>query len=683
MSLTPYTPSPPDLAAPRGEGHSDPEFIVDPLLDRHDLAHLLKRNWKVIAVVPLLCAILSTLWKVTREPVYESSAMLLVDSSLDQLLQFENVGSSKDSVQDSLRSLEVAVVADSVVLRVVERLDLRDSNGFLPADMAAIPELPDAKLLNFIQNNRISASLQPETRIIKITATDPDPERAKLVASTFVEEFQSFLADQRRGEVSKVKELIEIQVAEAKAEALKAERDLKTIREENKGAPLDQDHDLFAARLSQFGADLNEAVRSRVELEGIHESLSKLPENTPAADVIEIAGYRSDSHFSGLMTSLANANSRLAAAQQQFTPSHPTYLAAAAEATRYKEEIESFARDITETIAARYEAARKREALLDLEVSQLQNQLIDQKSRGSEFRVAMEEVDTRWLHYKTLQQRLSENIISTEMPGSIATVVSEPLTPFRAAGPPTFIFTAAGGFVGLFLIAGFLCWKILKGIPFTDAQQLENRFRLPVIADWTDQAANREGTNAMMPYLLGGQAQIMQVSAPGLPGECQAVAQKLALSLANGNRRTLLVRVKGHADTARITESGTKNLSLLTLSPDDIFDPSRFSSVLPKLRGSFEKILIEAGTLQSPPLIEWISSFSDREVMAVAKGTSAKSEVEQRVRRLNRESDTRIGFIFVESSQKGIQRDHLQKAAATLLGASERRGIFPRFALKH
>ncbi|MDF1657011.1 MAG: hypothetical protein P1U58_05325 [Verrucomicrobiales bacterium] len=683
MSLTPYKPQVIERTAPPEEVPGRSEFMVDPLIDRHDLGYLLKQSWKVIIFVPLLCAALVTAWKVTQEPMYESSAMLLVDSSLDQLLQFEKVGSSGDSVQESLRSLEVTVVADSVVLRVVEKLDLRNTAGFLPPDLASNPALPDAKLLDFIQKNRIKASLQPETRIIKISATDPDPERARLIASTFVDEFQSFLADQRRGEVSKVRSLIEMQVAEAKAAALTAEKELNKFRESTAGIPLDQDHDLFAARLTQFGSDLNEAVRARVELEGIHESLGNLSEGTTATDIVEIAGYRNDSHFSGLMTALSGAKSRLAAARQQYTPSHPTYLAAAAEADRYEEQIEAFADELTETVSARYEAAKKREALLGLEVAQLQNELIDQKSRGSEFRVAMEEVDNRWLHYKTLQQRLSENIISTEMPGSIATIVSEPLTPFKAAGPPTLIFPIAGGFAGLFLVSGFLIIKILAGVPFSKAGQLENRFRLPVIADWTAGNENATESNAMMPYLLGGNAQIMQISAPGLPSESAAVTQKLALSLANGNRKTLLVRVKAQADTARITESGTKNLSLLTLSPEDIFDSTRFSSVLPKLCSSFEKILIESGTLQSPPLIEWISSLSDREVIAVAKGTSAKSEIAQRVRRLNRENETRIGFIFIDPVDKEPKTKELKFENSSLQSNSRRRHLFPRFALKH
>ncbi|MEM1440764.1 MAG: hypothetical protein AAGF67_00375, partial [Verrucomicrobiota bacterium] len=679
MSLTQYSPPSRDPVVPFEEGRSESDLMVDPLIDRHDFAYLLRKHWKIIFFLPVVLAVLVTGWKVTQQPIYESSAMLLVDSSLDTLLQFEGGGGGRSTIQESLRSLEVAVVADSVVLRVVEKLDLRNSAGFLPKEMAANPNLPDAKLLGFVQKNRIKASLQPETRIIKITARDPNQERARLVAVTFVEEFQSFLADQRRGEVEEVRELIEAQVVEAKKSALEAEKALKQFRENAEDVPLDQDHGLFAARLTQFGADLNEAVRARVELEGINESLQQLPENTPALDVVEIAGYRSDSHFVSLMTSLYGAQSRLAAAKEQFTASHPTYLAAEAEAKRYEEQIEDFAGDLVKTVNARFEAARKREGLLRLEVAQLQNGLIEQKSRGSEFRAASEEVENRWLHYKTLQQRLSENIISTEMPGSIATMVSEPLTPFKAAGPPTFIFTLAGGFAGLFLVVLFLAGKILFGVPYSNAEQLEERFRLPVIADWSSQNPDPENANAMMPYLLGGHAQVIQVSAPGLPEESAAVAERLALSLSERNRKTLLIRVKPEEGNPRIMESGRKHLNLLTLSPNDIFDSTRFSAVLPKLRGSYEKILIEAGTLQNPPLLEWISSYSDREVMAVAHGTTRKSEIARRVRRLKQENDTRIGFLFIDP----IHPNSARSGRKALPANGTRRGLLSGLLLKH
>ncbi|MDF1826294.1 MAG: hypothetical protein P1U68_16730 [Verrucomicrobiales bacterium] len=681
MSFNQYSTQPPDRLSHRDEAGSD--FMIDPLIDRHDISYLLKTNWKVICLIPLLCAALVTTWKLTREQMYESAAMLLVDSSLDQLLHVEKVGSNLDSVQASLKSLEVTVVADSVVRRVVEKLDLRNASGFLPAKLASNPDLPDAELLAFIQKNRIKATLQPETRIIRISALDPSPERARLIASTFVEEFQSFLAEQRRGEVIKVRNTIENQVAEAKAAALEAERELNEYRKGSEGIPLDQDHNLFAERLTQFGSDLNEAVRARVELEGIHESLNNLSDTAPATDVIEIAGYRNDTHFSSLLTALSDARSRLASARQQYTPSHPGYLAAEAEAKRYEEQIEDFADDLIETVKARYEAAQKREALLRDEVAQLQNQLIQQKSRGSEFKVAIEEVDNRWLHYNTLKQRLSENIISTEMPGSIATMVSEPLVPFEASGPPIFIFTLAGGFAGIFLVVGVLIWKILSGIPFTNAAQLESRFRLPVIADWTTESTQTDEANAMMPYLLGGNAQVMQISAPGLPAECRRIATKLAHSLAGGNRKTLLIQVKAEPNTARIEESGIQNLSHLTLSPEDIFDPARFSSVVPKLRDSFDKILIEAATLQHPPLTEWISSFADREVIAVAKGSSVKSEIARRVRRFNQNNDTRIGFIFTNRTTGEPSIHTSRHEVKSLPSGSKFRSLFPRFALKH
>ena len=119
MSLTPYSPPNPEHLALREDGPGRPEFMVDPLLDRHDLSYVFKTNWKLLVLLPILCALLAFGWKAFSTPYYESSTMLLVDSSLDQLLQFEKVASNGITGKESLRSMEVAIVADSVVLRVV------------------------------------------------------------------------------------------------------------------------------------------------------------------------------------------------------------------------------------------------------------------------------------------------------------------------------------------------------------------------------------------------------------------------------------------------------------------------------------------------------------------------------------------------------------------------------------
>ncbi|MEX2580995.1 MAG: hypothetical protein WD342_18195 [Verrucomicrobiales bacterium] len=646
-----------------------PELMVDPLIDRFDLAFLLRKHWKRLVVVPIVVGALAGLFHLGRTPLYESSALLLVDSSLDQLLhsgRIEAGGARPDSAQESLKSLEVTVVADSVALRVIDKLELREAPGFLPADLAEDPNLPDAKLLKFLREKRIKSVLQPETRLINISVFDPEPERARLIAKTFVDEFEAFLADQRRSEIEEVTNALELKVAASRERALEAEKSLREFREANSELPMEQDHDLFSVRLSKVGENLNNAVQNRVEVESMAESISSLDPESDPIEIIEIGGYRDVAHVSASLTALASSRSLLAAAKEQYTETHPSYLSASAAMERDSEQVREIARDIKTTLEARYNAALKKEEHVTRELAALQTQLVELKSKSSEFRAIQEEAEGRWLLHKSLQERLGQSIMSTEMPGNIATVVSEPLTPYDKAGPPLLLFVAAGVVLGCLANVGWLGWRLLAGLPFFTSRQLEERLGLPVIADWSEaKATTRQlgSTARLTQYLKNSQSQTIQISAPGINGTGESVAERIAMFTATSGLRTLIVTVKPGEHHPEITDTAVSGLRRLVLSPSDVTDESRLPSALPRLRREFDKIIIEAGGVDDPTLVSWISRFSDQDVVAVGRGAIPKSEIADRIRHLCPGASLPVGLILVDADKGNPTKakDHRRK----------------------
>jgi len=70
-------------------------------------------------------------------------------------------------------------------------------------------------------------------------------------------------------------------------------------------------------------------------------------------------------------------------------------------------------------------------------------------------------------------------VTSTELPASIVTVVSEPLTPFKDSRSPAVLFVAAGLVLGCAISVGWVLIRILSGLPFINPLQLESYLRLP------------------------------------------------------------------------------------------------------------------------------------------------------------------------------------------------------------
>ena len=648
----------------QGEPASSTQGLkTDPLVDRYDLVYLLKKNLFGLTLAPIVCAALGVFFYLKQEKLYESSALLMMDSGLNQRLQFGSTDSNSDHVRESLKSFEVAVVADSIILRVVNRLDLKNAPGFLPANLGNPADLPDTELVHFLRENRVQATLQPETRLIRIAASDPQPERARQITEAFVDEFEGFLAGQRKGESPKVRESIEKQIEEAKTAAFTSEASLKEYREQNADLPMEQDHVLLSSRLAQLGEDLNTAARERVEMESTLESIKDIDPKTNPVDIIEIADYQTVSHVSSLLSALNSSKSRLAAAAQRFTEANPSYLAAKAEVDRNNELLEEQAAGIKKTFQSRYEASLKREQSIETELAALQTKLVEMKSKSSELRVLQTEAENKRQIFQDLQKRLGSTVMSTELPGNIATVVSEPLTPFKDSRSPIVLFVAAGLVLGCAISVGWVLIKLLSGLPFTDTLQLENHLGLPVIADWTKESKSAMGTPtpAMMQTMTSNRAKTIQVSAPGLNSQGVSVAENLAQLAAASGRKTLLLLVEPGAQQASIAPTAINNLHRLAISPENVMDERAFPDVLSRFRELYDKIVIEAGALDDPAAVNWISHFSEQDIVAVGCGAISKSEIASRVRSLYRPDAAPVALMLV--NPKPSEKKSKQKPA--------------------
>src|SRR6056297_3480704 len=99
---------------------------VSPLIDFHDLLAIVRKRLKWLIGIPVLLVALALVYLfVFATPVYKSTALVFVDPKFDHILQVENVNSVASDL-DSLNSLERAMVSDSMIRRVVDKLGLKD-----------------------------------------------------------------------------------------------------------------------------------------------------------------------------------------------------------------------------------------------------------------------------------------------------------------------------------------------------------------------------------------------------------------------------------------------------------------------------------------------------------------------------------------------------------------------------
>jgi capsular exopolysaccharide synthesis family protein len=141
-------------------------------VELRDYVKVVRRRWRLIAASLLVVLALAALVTVRTTPQYQSHSRLFI-STTDQ--------SADQAYQGGLYSIQrVSSYADlvngqEIASRVVKRLDL-------PMQPSALSDL-------------ITATVIPDTVILEITTTDPDPQQAQLIDRTVAQELTGFISE--------------------------------------------------------------------------------------------------------------------------------------------------------------------------------------------------------------------------------------------------------------------------------------------------------------------------------------------------------------------------------------------------------------------------------------------------------------------------------------------------------
>ncbi len=142
-------------------------------MDLRDYLSILRARWVLIAPSTLTVVALAAVLTWTATPQYASSSRLFISTSGSTDDAQANQG-GQFSLQ-RVKSYADLLTGQEIARRVVADLDLEDSPLAL--------------------SKQISAAWTVDTVILKVTVTDPSPERAKLLANAVSDQFVSFVAE--------------------------------------------------------------------------------------------------------------------------------------------------------------------------------------------------------------------------------------------------------------------------------------------------------------------------------------------------------------------------------------------------------------------------------------------------------------------------------------------------------
>lgn len=635
---------------------------VTPLVDFDDLLGILRRRLPWILLLPAVCLAVALAYVyLVAEPLFQSKAMVFVDPMFDRALQINPTMPGMSDL-DSLNSLEKTIISDTMILRVVNKLGLRDEPGFLPKGLRKLKEqgqdVPDSRLLKDLRAERFGASLIRPTRLIELSVLDPDPVRAQRIAAAFVAEFELFLGDQKRTEAGNSSDELRERAEEAYQNALLAEKELERFRNEHPDLTVEQDHQLFAERLTKMGEELNAVSGKVFNLRSRVETLRDVDPTKDPLQVISLGGFSGIEHVSELLNQRLNAHAALASVAEQFTESHPRYREAKSRVDELEGQMKKLAADLKNSLTADYEANVKNEAMLNQRVAELQTQLTSVKTASSQFRAIQQRVETEWQVHQTLRDRIGQTSIESEKSSNVTRLMSEPIVAHKPAKPSKPIAALAGIAFGAFLAGGLVGFDLIRSKPFANRRQVEQSLAAKVVAEIATPSrggSDRDLVDAMTQVLLSPEhrgAAILHLSSLHPNDEGLRVAACLASASAFHACPTLLVSVVPGGDprlpiSLVPVESQTENLHSLRLPATFLVAPQDTWQVLSPIRHRFHRIIIESTAFtQSSQVPAAVASFADSNLVLVDRTRGTRSEIEEGVAFLARGCQGPISVIL-------------------------------------
>ena len=509
-SVTPLPVGPRELAQ-ESVILGQPQAMVDP---RQILGVLRRRKWLIAGIV-LLFGGLATLFVNQITPLYSSEALLVVESSRENVLNIESVvqGLSQDYYTNET---EAAVIASrELAVKAVERLNLRRHPLFDPdaappapgmmdsvretvrrwilgaeaddADVRATPALSPEEAERQLKESLVSAymaglSVIPSTRarVISVSYASPDPDFAALAANTAAE---LYIQDQitSKGEVTtRASQWLTDRVAELGARVIESEKRLEDFRRQSRIVEVGG-ASVLSKQLTELNSQLIVARAQKAEAEARYAQVYSL---LKAEGGIETAAAVLDSPLiQRLREQETQVVRKIAELATQVRDTHPRMILARNELKDLQQKIASEVNKIVLNLYNELEISQVRTANLSREIGALERKLDEEKDAEVTLRALESEVRANKQLYDTLLARLNETRVQRDDPQPAdARIISRATPSYAPFYPRKKLLVLAAVFLGIVVAVAVAFVLEYLDSGFRSLHQAETLTGVPALA---------------------------------------------------------------------------------------------------------------------------------------------------------------------------------------------------------
>jgi polysaccharide biosynthesis transport protein len=670
---------------------------------------LIQKKWTLLAFAAA-GMLLAALFTKLQSPIYRARALLEIESLNEDFLNMRNVtptaaNENTQSPEYGIRTQLAVLQSEPVVERAIEKLNLEKRIlailqrprllAFPGSDAKPVPkhqaELLAHERLIITARNALRVRPQVNTRVLDLTFDSADPQIAADFANAIITAFTEVTLEYRWKSTQNTSEWLSRQLQDVKAKLERSQDELQRYaRAENltflseTAATVDT---AAEERLKQLQTQLSAAEAERIAKQSAYE----LATGAPAESLPEVLDNATLRDYSVQLTALRR---QLADLSSAFTAQYPKVISLRAQISVLESALEKERQNIITRTRNEYNAALRREKLMEGDYSAVMGIKSAQAEKVSHYLLLKREVDTTRDLYDSMVQRVKEADLASAMRASDVHVIESakpPQTPYK---PVPLLNMAFGLLSGSFLGAGYVIQRArayhgiqepgdttlelnvpeLGVIPSTSVAAPQFRRllgksgggrRRPELTTWQEapspiaEAFRLTLTSVLFSTSQGEVPPRVIALSSANPNEGKTtVISNLSIALASINRRVLLIdgdvrkrrlhrifnvdNTRGLKEalegdlTVSVQQTNIPNLFVLPSgrggAKETLFFSSQFRQLLDRLVPEFDMVLIDTPPLLHVSDARLICHEADAVILVVAQHTARESVLHARQR---------------------------------------------------
>lgn len=395
---------------------------------------LRKRKWVVLATLVVVVT-LATIVSLRTRPVYDAFAKIEINRpNSDVLLGFKDVGGglSPDYYSDDQFELATQVnilQSGSVAMQVIKALNLDSATE--RSTERAIAKLPDISK-ETVQIARFQAALHvlpvPDTRLVEIRYSSPDPQLAATVVNTLVRSFIEENIKAKFDSTMQASDWLSKQLGDLQLKVETSHEKMLRYQRDKGMLGVDEKQNIITAKLDELNKELTAAESDRIQKQSQYQQ-------TLSGNAELLDNSDKDSLIGKLRSEEADLKMQYAHLNSQFGDSYPKVIELKDQLRQLQENVQTEINKIGARAETQYRAAVHHETLLRgaFEIQKEESNKLNEKA--VDYNMLKRDYESNRKLYEDLLEKLKQAGVSAGLKSSNIRIVDSARVPDSPSSP--------------------------------------------------------------------------------------------------------------------------------------------------------------------------------------------------------------------------------------------------------